>query len=181
MRPEEQVGVGRARERVARDRAVPGSAAALRLLQGRRHPHLRQLRARVHGALGDTPRAVDEWEGLASTTGEVELGQGDWHFLPEDAWDEPRFWRALYALRGRYSCRWSFMDDFLRRTDPEPKRAVWNSEAAKRRHRRRMAVWIEFHIARTEKSAAAAQRLARRYPGWRRAVTLARRLTARRP
>lgn len=154
---------------------------ALRLLRGKQHPYLRQLRARAFGALEDAPRAIDEWERIAATKGDIELEHGDWFFLPHKAWDDPRFWRALYALRGRYVYGWSKMHDFLWKIVPEPKKYRHESKAAMRRHRRRMALWLRFHIARTEKNAAAAQRLARRYPGWRRAQTVARDLTARRP
>jgi hypothetical protein len=150
--------------------------AALALLRGKRHPYLRQLRARTYGALGDATRMIDEWEGLASTTGNVELEHGDWFYFPDRVWHDPRFWRALYALRRRFIHGWSSMHEYTWKIVPEPRRYRRESKAYVERHRRRTALWLRFHIARTERDAAAAGRLARRYPGWRRAGTLARHL-----
>jgi tetratricopeptide (TPR) repeat protein len=151
--------------------------AALALLRGKRHPYLRQLRARTYGALGDATRMIDEWEGIASTSGDIELEHGDWFFFPDRVWHDPRFWHALYAVRRRFVHGWSSMHEYMWTIVAEPKRYRRDSKAYVERHRRRMALWLRFHVARTERDAAAAGRLARRYPGWRRAQTLARHLS----
>jgi tetratricopeptide (TPR) repeat protein len=148
---------------------------ALRLLRGKRDLFLRKLRARAYGALGDTDRVIAEWEGIAATGAETEIEPGDWFFLPEDAWDRSRFWRALYTMRHRLGYGWSYMHDAIEKIVPHPQRRR-HSEADLNRNRLRLALWFRYEIARTERDAGMALRLARRYPRWPQAVKLARKL-----
>lgn len=150
--------------------------AVLKALRGKRHPYLRQLRARAHGALGDAAAFIGEWEGLRGTRGGIEIELADWFFGPPGLWDMPRFWRALDAIRHRSVPGFGPIHDALWEIVPEPKRWRWRSKAALRRHRRRHTLAIRYHLARTERDAAKARRLARRYPGWPQAVELARKL-----
>jgi tetratricopeptide (TPR) repeat protein len=149
----------------------------LRLLRRKRHPVLRKLRARAHGLVGNSERLIEEWEGMASIKGEVAVELADWFFLPEEVWDTPRFWRALYALRHRLGYGWSYMHEALDRIVPNPARRR-NTPEDLRRHRRRSALWFQFEIARTERSARKASRLAQQYPEWPEAVDLAKKLAA---
>ncbi len=150
--------------------------APQQLLRRRRHPYLLKLRARAYGALGDTPQLLAQWERLSSTEGEVEIEAGDWFFFPDEVWDTPRFWRALYALRHRLGYGWSYMHDAIDKAVPDPKRHSGESAANLARHRRRMTLWFRYEIARTEHDAPKAARLASRYPRWPQAVRLAKRL-----
>jgi tetratricopeptide (TPR) repeat protein len=145
----------------------------LRLLRRKRHPFLRRLRARAYGLLGDSERLIGEWEGMASIKGEVAVELADWFFLPEEVWDAPRFWRALYAVRRRLGYGWSYMHDALDRLVPDA-----GSRQHLRRHRHRSALWFRYEIARTERDAGKASHLAQRYPEWPEAVELARSLAA---
>lgn len=142
--------------------------AALRLLRGKRRLYLRKLRARAYGAHGDFERMLQEWEGFAAAEGEVAVELADWFYLRDEAWDEPRFWLALYALRDRLGYGWSFAHDWL-----------WDGlHRAKgvghlRHVRRENALWFRYEIARTERSYAKAARLTVRYPEWPEAKALA--------
>jgi tetratricopeptide (TPR) repeat protein len=151
---------------------------ALRLLGGKRDVFLRKLRARAYGALGDTDRVVEEWEGIAATGSETEIEPADWFFLPEDAWDRSTFWRALHAMRHRLGYGWSYMHDAIGRLVPHPERRR-SSEADLKRNRRQLALWFRYEIARTERSPRKALLLAKRYPQWPQAVRLAEKLASR--
>jgi hypothetical protein len=151
---------------------------ALRILAGKRDVFLRKLRARAHGALGDSERVVEEWEGIAAIGAETEMEPGDWFFLLPAVRDQPRFWRALHAMRHRLGYGWSYVHDAIERIVPHPKRRR-DSEADLKRNRRQLALWFRYEIARTERSARKARQLAKRYPQWPQAVALARKLASR--
>lgn len=148
----------------------------LRLLRRCRHPYLRQLRARACAALGDVPRYFDEWSGIARTGRVVAFDLADWIFLPSNARDLPRFWRMLHGIRDRLGYGWSYTHEALERIVPHPRRRR-SGVRDLRRHRRRLGLWFRYEIARTERDATRAMRLARRYPEWPEAVRLARRLS----
>jgi tetratricopeptide (TPR) repeat protein len=178
-----------------RDGALPGKPApswtvcelladerpreALDMLRRKRHPYLVQLRGRARAALGDVDGFLDEWERLAGTKGEVAIERGDWFFLPRSIRDEPRFWRALHALRHRlgFGPWWSGHAALEDSIVPEPAGRP-GTQAALGRLRRRLALLFRYEIARTERDARRATSLASRYPQWREAVALARRLGA---
>lgn len=148
---------------------------ALRLLGGKRDVFLRKLRARAYGALGDSERVVEEWEGIAATGAETEIEPGDWFFLAGNVRDQPSFWRALHAMRHRLGYGWSYGHSAIDRIVPHPKRRT-HSAADLERNRRQISLWFRYEIARTERDPREALRLATRYPQWPQAVRLARRL-----
>jgi hypothetical protein len=139
---------------------------------------LRKLRARAYGALGDSERVVQEWEGIAATGAETEIEPGDWFFLPDVVWDQPRFWHALHAMRHRLGYGWSYVHDAIDRIVPHPKRRT-HSLADLKRNRRQLSLWFRYEIARTERDARKALQLAKRYPQWPQAVRLAKKLASR--
>ena len=166
-----------ASELLARNRPLD----AVRLLQRKRHPYLRKVRARAYAARGDIENMLREWERLAATTGPLEVEQVDWFYIPDEVLEkEPRFWRALYALRARLGHGWSFAADWLWDQLPErPKTGDtdrWEKNVYLPAVRRMNTLWFRYEIARTEKSYAKAARLAERYPEWPEATELAQKL-----
>ena len=115
------------------------------------------------GAIGNVDAVMHEWSEIVRARGVIELGAGDWFFLPNNVWDAAKFWKMLLRVVPRISNLGLFSPTSEIQGPPElldcPLRAIpWIQI---RRHA------IEFHLARTCGDEGVLRRLCKKFPRWR--------------
>lgn len=127
----------------------------------------RQRRASAHGGMGETKAFIAEWDKIAEMDGPVEFRRTDWFYMPGRVWNSTAFWLALRTLAGRLRYgAWPSFDSLWTSVVPAPKRRRIGSKADIERYRRRCALVVEYHIARTSRDAELSGKLAGAYPDW---------------
>lgn len=74
---------------------------AMKLLRHQRDVSAWQLRARIHGAVGDSRQQLEAWDAIARSGKPVRMAYGDWFFLTHANWSAGRFWKTLISLQNR--------------------------------------------------------------------------------
>jgi len=140
---------------------------ALSLLRSARSIPELQLKARIHGAQGDSDQVLAVWEEISSGKGPVELLWEDWYFLPGEIFDSAAWWKLLWRLRSRWkSCSWPRF----------PSTDCLKLATDAKGFRVRSTLVVKYYLAKTGNDFGAALKLSRRNPKWNAAADLARRL-----
>lgn len=143
--------------------AASRHSQAIAVLAGKRSSRADRYRARVYGAVEDANRVLGLWERIAKQKGKLEIEAADWFFLPKAVWDSQDYWRTLWKI----ACRvkdWNVLKGHESLCDA----GIGNQE--------RFECYLRYHLARTEHDHAAASELSKRYPQWREAAQLLKRL-----
>lgn len=100
---------------------------------------------------------------IVRARGAVDLGYGDWFFLPQAVFEAPAFWSALWKLGGRLkSCVFVTSDTLWYARPKTPPRVLPSAESAKGYQR----LMIRYNLARTRDDVASLRALVQRYPTW---------------
>jgi len=128
---------------------------ALSALKRKRSIRARQVRARVHGARGDVPRALDEWRAITDASGRVQLQHADWYYtLQGPVAQAPELWRLmLWKIRTRLDGGAVLLPPSLDELDVDVDK--------------RFELYVRYQLARTEGNVKGLLALAARYPTWR--------------
>jgi len=131
--------------------------AALSVLGRRRSAAALQWKACAHGAREDYPRFHAAWNRLLAGSTAVSLEYQFWFYLPDQAWNEPDFWKSLIEHTARFtkSCLLTqcYVDGLPAR--PGENTFVW-----------RFALSCEFQLARSAKDLDHMRSLHDEYPDW---------------
>jgi hypothetical protein len=144
-------------ERLARCQA----RGALDLVKKERGMRGRQVRMMAWGAMDKAHVVMQEWSSIARGRGKIDLGTGDWFFLPGTLWESPEFWETLLSVLPRI--RDLCLDSPTSEIQGPPElldRALpirWTQV-----HR----CAIEFHLARTGNDKVALGRMCQKFPRW---------------
>jgi tetratricopeptide (TPR) repeat protein len=141
---------------------------AIALLAEKRSVRANLYRARAYGATGDTPRVLKTWASIARQKGRLKIEGADWFFLPAAVWHSPQFWTILSGTAQRIE-DWSLL------------KGHDSLEEAGISGRERFELFLRYQLSRTQRNLGAARELSARYPQWKEAADLVKRLKTRCP
>ncbi|NQT41308.1 MAG: tetratricopeptide repeat protein [Planctomycetes bacterium] len=134
--------------------------AALSVLRRRRTIGAKRARAMAYGVLEDAPNALLQWQGIAQTTGRIELSE-DWFFLPDMLWDLPEFWETLIDMIDRVHNLGVYdADDEM--GPPKLRERDLSNYPTKRIH----LLVVQCQKARSSGNVRRLRSLAKRFPRW---------------
>lgn len=150
---------------------------ALDRLRGKRGVNARRFRAQAYSILGDDQAALKEWKAIADLREGVSIWYSDWFYFSDAIWDDPEFWRLMLKIGRRFEFGHYPLDEWVPRLIPEPPRAQWNSAATQRRTNRRFLLMTRLRVARLTDDLPAAKKLLKKYPKWKAAKQLVKKLS----
>jgi tetratricopeptide (TPR) repeat protein len=168
----ELIGAGRFREAITFVRRHRGVLA---------HQYL----ACCYGGLRETVAVVREWQIIAALSGPIALEHIDWFYAGDAAYDRAEFWQALLDCGNRF---WhkdvgQSYGIWIMLSNPFEGICVtadeWNNRKDRKWIETKRRLHCQLNLARTQCDSILASKLARRFPKWREAVTMAEKLNAK--
>ncbi len=142
-----------------------------------------QYLACCHGALNNPDGVVHEWKTIARLNGSIALEHVDWFYAADAAFDRADFWQALLDCGNRFWHKDAGSPSYgIWIVLPSPYESTvvtnreWNSPKYRKWVETKRRLHCQFHLARTLPDPALASKIAKRFPKWRKAVTLSKRL-----
>ena len=136
----------------------------------------RQRRARAYGGLDKKEEMIREWELMSTMSGTIEYQSADWFYMPDKVWNSKFFWYAIQKLEGKFVHGVTLYHDTLFQVILYPKESRLSPKQDLREHNKRIALFVQFQIARLTRDAELSKELATRYPQWTEACELNKRL-----
>ncbi len=110
---------------------------------------------------------IREWEEISKIEGPIKMHSSDWFYMPYSVWNDTKYWLALSKLKNRFEHgNYPYHESLWKIVIPVAKIKKNHKEPDLKLHNKRVYLFIQFQIARTNKDKNLSNKLFEKYPDW---------------